>query len=309
MNSKAVIDVGTNSVKLLVVSSGGGDSRVLRDRVEVVRLGEGTAASGCLGEDAMARALAAIRGMAGEARELGADEIAAVGTQALRQARNGADFIGRVREACGVAIEPITGEEEAELSFAAAASGLAGLTEGTPVRMFDVGGGSTEIVTGDGGRVRSRVSVPVGALALHGEFFAGLGLVGEAPLAAASSRVRSLLAAAGASPHAGPGPLCVGVGGTITTLASVTLGAERYDGDAVSGLRLSLAEVGRQIALYASTPLGERPAIPGLDPRRADIILAGACVVRELLLSSGADGLTVSSRGLRYGVMRKRFGA
>ncbi len=308
MRVKAAIDVGTNSIKLLVMSSGRGASSVLRDRVEIARLGEGTAASGCLRDDAMIRALAVICEMADEARSLGADEVAAVGTQAMREARNGAEFIARVRDACRVEIKLIAGEEEAELSFEAALSGLGGVTAETLVCMFDVGGGSSEVVTGDGGGIRARVSVPVGALALHGEFFGGLELVEERTLKDASARIRSLLAESGVMCPTASGALCVGVGGTITTLASVMLGLDPYDPGAISGAHLAVAEVERQIALYASTPLGERPSIRGLDPKRADIILAGACIVRELLLLQRAEYLTVSNRGLRYGAMKKNFG-
>lgn len=309
MSVKAVIDVGTNSIKLLVMSTGGGVADILRDRVEVARLGEGTAASGYLREDAMNRAIAVICGMADEARSLGTDEIAAVGTQAMREARNGEEFIGRVRDASGVAIKPIAGEEEAQLSFEAATSGLGGLRKDTPVCMFDVGGGSSEIVIGDGRGVRSRVSLPVGALALHGELFTGLDLVGREVLSDASARIRALLEKSGVARPSLQELFCVGVGGTITTLVSVMLALDPYDPDAVSGARLSVAEVERQIALYASIPLADRPsAIKGLNPKRADIILAGACIVRELLLSQAAEHLTANNRGLRYGVMKKIFG-
>ena len=185
---------------------------------------------------------------------------------------------------------------------------FADLAEKSPVCVFDVGGGSSEVIVGDERGIRSRVSLPIGALALHGEFFKGLDLVNEEVLTAARGRVRLLLAESAAGRSGGHGSFCIGVGGTITTLASVMLGLDPYDPGAISGTRLSLSEVERQIALYASTPLGERPSIKGLNPKRADIILAGACIVCELLLFEGAEHLAVSDRGLRYGAMKKLFG-
>ena len=308
MSVKAVIDVGTNSIKLLVISSDEGGASVLCDLVEVVRLGEGTAASGRLQETAMVRAQGVICEMAQGARAFGADEIVAVGTQAMREAGNARDFIERVRDACDVEIRLISGEEEAELSFGAAISSFADLAEESPACVFDVGGGSSEIIVGDERGIRSRRSLPIGALALHGEFFKNFDLVSEKALVAARTRVRSLLAESGLDRSDRHDSLCIGVGGTITTLASVMLELDPYEPKAISGAKLSVPEVERQIALYASTPLGERPSIRGLDPKRADIILAGACIVCELLLFKGAGYLAVSDRGLRYGAMKKIFG-
>lgn len=305
MSVKAIIDVGTNSVKLLVASCADGVSSVLCDLVEVVRLGEGTAASGRLTEEAMSRALGAVCGMVQRARALGAEGIAAVGTQAMREAENAADFIGRVRDACGVEIRLISGEEEAELSFGAAISAFGDLPEKAVVCVFDVGGGSSEIIVGRGSGIRSRLSLPVGALALHGEFFKGLELVDGKTLTDARTRIRGLLTESPAPRLGGRDLVCVGVGGTITTLASVMLALDPYDPGAIAGARLSVFEAERQIALYASTPLAERASIRGLNPKRADIILAGACIACELLLFTGAGYLTVSDRGLRYGALEK----
>lgn len=304
MGVKAVIDVGTNSIKLLVVSGGESITNVLGDFAEVARLGEGTAASGRLTEDAMARSLGVICKMARIARDFGAREIVAVGTQALREAENAGDFIRRVRDACGVDILPISGEEEAELSFGAAVSSLAHLSDQAEVCVFDVGGGSSEIIVGGGRGIRFRLSLPIGALALHGAFFEGLDLVGEKVAAEARARTRSILAQSSIPLLDGRGDFCVGVGGTIMTLASVMLALDPFDPAAVSGARLCVSEAERQIALYAATPLGERTSIKGLNPQRADIILAGACIVCELLLFMGAGCLTVSDRGLRYGALK-----
>lgn len=308
MRTKAVIDVGTNSFKLLVMSFGEGEPRVLCDLVEVVRLGEGTAESRRLEDESMERALGAICEMARSAHLFGADEIVAVGTQALREAENAQDFIERVRDGCQVEIQRISGEEEAALSFDAVLFGSPEITRRSPICLFDVGGGSSEIVCGDTAGIRSRRSLPVGALALHNGFFKGLELVSEEVIRDARMRVRSLLEEAPPLCSGVESAFCVGVGGTITTLASVMLALSLSDWAQISGAQISVSEIERQIAVYASTPIGERPLIKGLNPKRADIILAGACIVCELLIFHKAEELIVSDCGLRYGVMKKYFG-
>lgn len=309
MSMNAVIDVGTNSVKLLVMDASDMSSSPAVDRVDIVRLGDGASVRRLLSEDAMARAVAAIREMAKTARSLGAEEIAAVGTQALRSAKNAPEFISRVKSACGIDIIIISGEQEARLSFeGAVSSGMGGASR---VCVLDVGGGSSEAVTGDQRGYRSSVSVPLGALSLHGEHFSRGGasdLIGDAVLARARAHVRNMLAESEMNCIRTPGVYCVGVGGTITTLASVMLELDRHEPSRLAGAELSRFEIDRQIALYAATPMSERASIKGLSPKRADIILSGACIVAELLAFWGADSLAVSVRGLRYGVMKKLFG-
>lgn len=308
MRTKAVIDVGTNSIKLLVMTFGDGTPRVLCDLVEVVRLGEGTAESLRLEKHSMERGLGVICEMARSARMFGADEIVAVGTQALREAQNAADFIERVRGSCQIEIQKISGEEEAALSFEAAFFGFSEISRQPRVCLFDVGGGSSEVVCGDKSGVRSRRSLPIGALALHNGVFRDMEPISGEAIQSARARVRSLLEKEPVSCADTEGASYVGVGGTIATLASVMLGLGLCDWAQISGAMLSVPEIERQIALYASTPVAERPLIKGLNPKRADIILAGACIVCELLVFHKAEELLVSDRGLRYGVMKKYFG-
>jgi exopolyphosphatase/guanosine-5'-triphosphate,3'-diphosphate pyrophosphatase len=305
---KAVIDVGTNSIKLLVMEERAGGAAILADRNEIVRLGEGAAKSGRLSEEAVARAVAVIKDMAREASSLGSGEVLAVATQAVRGASNAEDFNSLVKLECGFGLRIISGDEEAGLSFRAI---LSALPRSVPaICAFDVGGGSTEVIAGSTSGISYRRSVPIGALSLHDEFFAEPGrngAVSDDALKAASDRVRMMLRGEGASLPATPE--AAGVGGTITTLAAVALSLDSYDAGLVSGMGLSIAEVERQIKLFAATSVPERArAIKGLSPKRADIILAGACIVRELLDFARKDVLIVLDRGLRYGVMEKYFG-
>jgi exopolyphosphatase/guanosine-5'-triphosphate,3'-diphosphate pyrophosphatase len=314
MSVKAAIDIGTNSIKLLVMRKDKKDAAasVLADRNEVARLGGGAAARGSLSEEAMIRSALVISDMACEARELGCDEILAVATQALRSAQNSEVFKDMVRNACGVDLKVITGEEEAELSFRAVISALP--ENVARVCVFDVGGGSSEIITGGRIGIDYRRSVPVGALSLHDEFF-GASAENEddvpADMAAAISAAREKTRRELRGEDAELLPDSVsfaGVGGTITTLAAVALASDPYDPSKISGVTLDAPEIDRQIRLFAETSVRDRTKIKGLNPKRADIILAGACLVRELMDYAGALRLTVLDRGLRYGVMEKYLG-
>jgi exopolyphosphatase/guanosine-5'-triphosphate,3'-diphosphate pyrophosphatase len=300
MPAKAVIEVGTNSIKLLIMRRA---EPALVDRNEIVRLGEGAAESGRLSGEAMKRAVRTIAAMAGEARAFGCDEILAVATQAVRAAANSVEFTAMVEKSCGLAIKIITGEEEADLSFLAVSSALPGV-ESRSICVFDVGGGSSEIVTGGGAYRRS---VPIGALSLHNELFDGRPPISLELLEAAGERVRRELRREAWRPSVGVAAFA-GVGGTITTLSAVALELDPYDPDRATGSVLDRPEIERQIGLYASTGVDERAKIKGLNPKRADIILAGACIVRELMSFTGAEKLIVLDRGLRYGVMERYFG-
>jgi len=299
----AVLDVGTNSVKFHVAErSAGGEWRTLVDRSEVTRLGEGLDEGGELQPAPMERTIEAICGMAEEAREQGAVAIAAVGTAGLRIASNAGAFVEAVRERCGIAIEVIPGEEEARLAYLAATSGL-GLTGGSLV-VFDTGGGSSQFTFGHGGHVDERFSVDVGAVRFTERF--GLdGVVSDDTLAEARAAVAGDLGRLDGRPV--PDAL-VALGGAVTNLAAVKHSLATYDPDVVQGTVLDRAEVDRQIELYRSRSADERRTIVGLQPKRAEVILAGALVVRTVMDKLGAESLTVSDRGLRHGLLVERFG-
>ena len=312
MAVNAIIDVGTNSIKLLVADCAEGNMSVLSDRNVITRLGEGYEQSGELGCAAMARSRGAIADMAGEARSLGASGIAAIGTQALRGSRNSSDFIKSVESECGVSIVVIDGDEEARLSYAAAAGSLGGPAMAGGVLVFDVGGGSSEIISGVGPEIKRCCSLPFGALSLHRRFFESApDPVPAEAVERAGGYVRSLLegdiAASGIREDKAGARTCAGAGGTITTLAAVMLELDPYDPARATGSRIKAGELERQIELYSSMRTKDRVSIKGLNPKRADIILAGACIVCELMRFFGAGAVTVSDRGLRYGAMKKFF--
>ena len=299
----AVIDVGTNSVKFHVAERlEDGSWRTLVDRAEVTRLGEGIAETGDIAPAAIARTVEAIAGMAAEAQAHRASALVAVGTMGMRSAQNSDEFIAQVRARCGVAVEVIPGEEEGRLAYLAAKAGL-GLAEGSVV-VFDTGGGSTQFTFGRGAEVDEQFSLNVGAVRLTTEFGLGGAITRE-------QLDEALVAIAGEFGRLDgvPSPdALVGMGGAITNMTAVLLGLAPYDPDVVQGTVLSRAAVDRQIELYRSYDVKARRQIVGLQPKRADVILAGACVVRTVMDKLGRDALSVSDRGLRHGVLLERFG-
>jgi exopolyphosphatase/guanosine-5'-triphosphate,3'-diphosphate pyrophosphatase len=311
MQPRAVIDVGTNSVKLLIAEKRGGELAVLTDRMEITRLGEGLSETGNISPEAFARSLRAIERMCGEARDAGAAGITVVGTEGLRRARNAALFAQSVAEVCGVPLEIIDGAEEAYLSYRAVESAARGtISKDNRLCLFDIGGGSTEVVVGDADGILWSRSLPVGALVLHDRRFGGDGgPVAESRLNGAFAEIRAVLEnEPSLADWAGRGRLTrvgVGVGGTVTTMAAVMLGLDEYDSSRVRESVLGMDEVERQIALYASMPVARRREIAGLSAKRADIILPGACILRALMDFCAVRSIAVSDRGLRCGVMER----
>jgi len=295
----AAIDIGTNSMKLLVADARSGRLAPVIDRLLVTRLGEGMGAGGRLREEAIERNIDALRRFAEEARGAGAERIAVAGTEALRVAGNAAAFRERAARDAGLNVEIVGGGEEARLSWIGALSGFAPL-EGT-VLLFDTGGGSTEFIFGRNGEMESRTSLPLGSRVLAEEF-----LRSDPPAAGERERLDARLGGELARLDGGAARV-IGAGGTVTTLAAVRLGLEPYDPARVGGSVLARGEVERQIDLYASLPLAERRAIPGLHPDRADVIPAGAAVVRAVLRRFGAGEILVADRGLRHGLLIDRF--
>jgi exopolyphosphatase / guanosine-5'-triphosphate,3'-diphosphate pyrophosphatase len=298
----AVIDVGTNSVKFNISERrDDGTWHTLVDCAEVTRLGEGMAESGNISSEAMSRTVDAIAGMAAEARQHNVTAIAAVGTMGMRTAHNSQKFIDAVQQKCGVRIEVIPGEEEGRLAYLAVKSGL-GLAEGS-LAIFDTGGGSTQFTFGRGAEVDDRFSLNVGAVRYTEQFGLG-GVVPDDQLHAALKAIAGGLSRIDNRPS--PDAL-VGMGGAITNITAVKHQLAKYDPNVVQGSVLERAEIERQIGLYRTHSLDERRRIVGLQPKRADVILAGACIVRTVMDKLGKQSLTVSDHGLRYGLLIDRF--
>jgi exopolyphosphatase/guanosine-5'-triphosphate,3'-diphosphate pyrophosphatase len=224
-----------------------------------------------------------------------------VGTAGLRQASNRDAFVEAVHARCAVTVEVISGREEARLAYLAAVSALR-LT-GDRVLVFDSGGGSSQFTFGSGKRIEEQFSLDVGAVRFTERF----GLADAVPREVVDAALGAIVADLGAL-GGRPRPLkVIAVGGTSTNLAAVKHGLVRYDPEVVHGTVVDMAEIDRQIEVYRRRSADERRAIAGLQAARAEVILAGACIVRTILTSTRQDAATVSDRGLRHGVLAERF--
>jgi exopolyphosphatase / guanosine-5'-triphosphate,3'-diphosphate pyrophosphatase len=298
----AVIDVGTNSIKFHVAEqSAAGVWRTIVDRAEITRLGEGLADTKRISEAALDRTVVALSGMVAEARKNDVLAIVAVGTAGLRIAANSAQVLDAMEARAGIRVEVISGEDEARLAYLAARSSL-GLADGSMV-VFDTGGGSTQFTFGRGAEVQERFSLDIGAVRYTEQF--GLdGIVTKDVLGKALAALSTDFARLDGRPA--PDALAA-MGGATTNIAAVKHGLARYDPDIIQGTVLERAEIDRQIELYRSMDADARRRIVGLQPKRAEVILAGACILRTVMEKLGKRSLVVSDRGLRHGVLAERF--
>ena len=279
----AVVDLGTITTRLLVADVEDGRVEEVSRRTEITRLGEGVDERRKLLPLPIARVRNVLAEYRRELEGLGAERTLAVGTSAIRDAENGEAFLGEIEWSYGFTTRLLSGEEEGELTRRGVAGGRE-LEPGTLV--LDIGGGSTELIA-DG----SRTSLDLGSIRLTERF-----LHSDPPtreeLEAAAGAVREAL------PDLEPAQ-AIGVAGTITTLAALELG--EYDPKRVHGYRVSRDAVGAQLERLASLPLAERRELPGLEPERAPVIVAGAVIVREVLDRYGLDSLEASERDILHG--------
>jgi exopolyphosphatase / guanosine-5'-triphosphate,3'-diphosphate pyrophosphatase len=299
----AVIDVGTNSVKFHISErDADGSWRAVVDRAEVTRLGENLQHAGAISTEPLERTVAAIAGMVEEARRHQVQATAAVGTAGLRIAHNREDILAAILAHTGLSVEVISGEEESRLAYLAVRAAL-GTPEGALV-VFDTGGGSSQFTFGRGPQVEERFSLEVGAVRYTERF----GLAGAVDSGVLDDALAAISADLARLDRRLPPDALVAMGGAVTNITAVKLGLAIYDPDLVQGAVLDRAEIDRQIELYRSRDAEARRAIVGLQPKRAEVILAGACIVRTVMDKLGQQTLTVSDRGLRHGLLIDRFG-
>ena len=273
MSKTAVIDIGSNSVRLMLWA----DGKVLYKQLSTTRLGEGTAFSLCLKEEAIERTAKAVSAFAERAKREGAENIFAYATEAVRSAENKEVFLARVRQLSGLEVEVLSGDTEAELGLFGA------LGERGDGGMIDVGGASTEVSFRKNGKLAFSVSIPWGAVRLYDLCHDSIGCLQDS----VSPHLEKLSAAPKGLP-------VFGVGGTATTLAAVCLKLERYSSSAVQGCRIKTAELDALTAQLLALSAEERKRLPGMDARRADIIGGGAFLLTSALKTLGADELIVS---------------
>ncbi|MBV8135178.1 MAG: Ppx/GppA family phosphatase [Deltaproteobacteria bacterium] len=295
----ATFDVGSNTVLMLAAEvDERRQPRILSELSRITRLGRGVDKNGRLDPDSSALTLATLREFAETAAGLGVERIAAAATAALRDAADGSEFIARVRERAGIELQIIPGAEEAALSHLAVVHGL-GLDPSLRLLIVDIGGGSTELIRAEPGTELELVSLQIGSVRLTERC-----VHSDPPSDADAASLRATIE--GALDSLGwrfrPARL-VGIAGTVTTLCAVALGLHSYDSGLVHGHRLARTEVGRVMGLLRSLPLVERRKLPGLPEGRADVLFAGATILEHLMERFGAEEVTVSDQGVRWGLL------
>ncbi len=294
----AAVDLGSNTLLLLIAELENETIRPLYDEQQVARLGKGLQETGRLQPDRIEKALEILADYRQICEQYQVDVVLPVATAAVREAENREDFLKGVQDQIGWSVRLLSGEEEARLSFLGALSNKQNLLP--PVLMVDIGGGSTEFVWGAPQKPEGKISLPTGSVKLTEEF-----LKHDPPkdceLTALNKAVSDFLDQDEFS-EIDPRTL-VGVAGTVTTLAAMQLGMTLYDGKEIDGFRLSLREIAALIEKMRKMPARARLKLPGLTAGREDVILAGAVLLQKIMEKFGAATVIASDRGLRFGVI------
>jgi exopolyphosphatase/guanosine-5'-triphosphate,3'-diphosphate pyrophosphatase len=296
----AVVDIGTNSTRLLVADVREGGVEELDRRSHVTRLGEGVDATGRLADAAQERVLATLEEYAESIEHHGCERRVAVLTSAVRDAGNGNAFADTVRERFGLDARTLSGDEEARLTYLGATAARDGADD-TPLLVVDIGGGSTELVTGTGGELDFHVSTQTGVVR-HGERF----LHGDPParedVEALARDVRAVFEEAVPQAVRERVQAAVAVAGTATSVAAIDAGVEPYDPARVEGHVVGAYRLAEISDTLAALPLEERRAVPGLHPDRAPTIVAGTVLLAQVLEAFGLDRFEASERDILWGV-------
>lgn len=305
----AAVDCGTNSVRLLVADvpeAGDGGLADLVRRMEIVRLGEGVDRTGRLSASAIERTRVALVDFGREVRRSGAQRVRMVATSATRDAANADQFTAMVADTLGTLPEVISGEEEAQLAYAGAVRGLPADAR-PPYLVVDIGGGSTEFVAGRE-RVTAARSVDIGCVRMTERHLAG-DPPEPAEVAAAEADITAAVDGALAAVGGGrPGTL-IGLAGSVTTVAGIALGLPSYDPERIHHARVSYEEVAKVTADLLAMPRAERLALPVMHPGRADVIGAGALILRIVMARAGSGSVLASEHDILDGIAWSLAGA
>lgn len=290
---KAIIDIGSNSVLLLVGErNAAGQVQVVRDEARTTRLSEGVAAAGVLSDVAIERTvqvLAEYRVLAGDV------PLTAVATEGLRLATNQDAFVERAQRVLGSPVQLISGDEEARLSYLSVAREQPDVGE---LRVLDIGGASTELAVGNGDVPHSLMSHKIGSVRLTERF-----VVSDPPLASELQAVADAAMQAFTAQPVAPHPVLHGLAGTVTTAAALLLGLARYDRERIDGSKFTAAQILDLRNELTHETLEKRSMRPCLPSGRADVIVAGLTILVEAMTHCGAEELVVRDRGLRYALV------
>jgi exopolyphosphatase / guanosine-5'-triphosphate,3'-diphosphate pyrophosphatase len=300
----AAIDCGTNSIRLLVADVDGTTLTDVSRRMEIVRLGEGVDRTGRLAPTAIERTRKVLADYTRELREAGAQRVRMVATSASRDAENADDFRAMVLDTLGAPSEVVSGDEEARLSFTGAVRGLAAPG---PYLVVDIGGGSTEFVTGNA-EVEHAISVDIGCVRMTERHLPGDPpdfyhvIVASADIEAHVDRALAAVRAAPRTTGAGPTRNLVGLAGSVTTVAALALGLSRYDPARIHQSRIPYDDVAKVTADLLAATRAQRLSAPVMHPGRADVIGAGALILRIIMERSGAESVIASEHDILDGI-------
>jgi exopolyphosphatase/guanosine-5'-triphosphate,3'-diphosphate pyrophosphatase len=298
----AVIDLGSNSFRMVVFAPTDGSWKRVDELSSAVRIGEGMATSGRLSEAAMKRAIQTLESFTAlcEQRELDEHAVDAVATSAIREAENGREFLDLVRLRTGLDVRVLSREQEARYGYLAAVNSTT-LSDGC---VLDLGGGSLQLVRVAGRLARESGSWRMGAVRMTERFLADPGPAKRGQLKALQAHVERKLERAPWLESTGPH--LVGLGGTVRNLAAAAERAAGLPDDQVQGFVLDLSALDELIARLAALPAAERNQVPGIKQARADIVLAGALVIQGVMRAGDFERLEVTGAGLREGVFFER---
>ncbi|MBI4125411.1 MAG: Ppx/GppA family phosphatase [Deltaproteobacteria bacterium] len=322
----AAIDIGTHSVLLLITTVKNGKALPLADEATLTRIGEGMGkrdqgprttdhgpeSPNVFLTSAMERTLAVLKRYKDICNRLGVEKILAVGTAAFRKAQNAQDFIQRVEKECRIRIKIICPEREAELTWKAASTDF-----GENILVVDIGGGSTEVMTGPGtpstssGQARDQglrtVSIPIGSILLT-EQYCRSDPISEADDRALGKAIDEQISSLDIQTYRHKHvQTLVATAGTATTLGAIKKRMKVYQHNEIHGSMLSVIELKKIIADFKSKTIAERKKIPGLEPGRADVILAGSLLLQKIAGRFGFEEITISDRGVRWGLTYETF--
>jgi exopolyphosphatase / guanosine-5'-triphosphate,3'-diphosphate pyrophosphatase len=298
MRRYAGIDIGTNTVLMAVADIAEGGTLVpVYDGQRIPRLGSGVDRTGSISDDALRRSIDAVRFFKREAERLNVDAIFACGTSALRDAANRDAVVGAIRDETGIDVEIASGEMEAEYTYRGALSAIPRPLH--PIGVLDIGGGSTELVTGLPEGVIVRTSIDAGCVRMTERFFPALP-PSERHLNTAEDYIRGI--AARACNNVDIASL-VGVAGTLTTLAAMDLNLDAYRSDVIDSHVLSIDTVDTMFSTFAAYTLDQMKRIRQVAEGREDILLAGVLILKIYMDLLGRREIAVSTRGLRYGLI------
>ena len=293
----AVVDIGTNSTRLLISDVDAPHVHEVDRRTTVTSLGRGVDHTGSLCTEAIEDVCGAVADYKAHYEELGAERVMAVATSAVRDASNGEAVIAELRERFGLQAQLLTGEEEAHLTYLGA---TVSRPADEPTLVFDIGGGSTELIVGSGSEVEFHTSLPAGTIR-HSERHLTTDPPAPMELENLAADIRALVDEAAAA-HEGARPVrAIGTAGTPTSLAAIDQELEPYSPERVHGYRLGLRRVQRMLSRLASVPLAERLHTPGLHPGRAPTIVAGTVILVQVMRAFGFDEMEVSERDILHG--------